>query len=71
MEGEMKKRERKLMKLIKHQQFLTLRALDIIAKGYDAGTAKDSAPAAPIKKPDMWQKVTVIEPEHLGVARKN
>ena len=56
----MKKREKKMLKLLSHQQFLTLIAMDLLAKGYES--AEDSTPAQAIPKLDIHAPIGHIEP---------
>ena len=56
----MKKREKKMLKLLSHQQFLTLIAMDLLAKGYES--AEDSIPATAIPKLDINAPIGHIEP---------
>ena len=56
----MKKRE--LMKVLKREQRLTRRALDIIIMMYEADTATDEAPTPLIPKPGVHEKIEIIKP---------
>jgi hypothetical protein len=51
------------MKLIKHQQFLTLRCLDIIKTAYDQdSTAADEGHATPHPAPSIHTGIKPVEP---------
>ena len=59
----MKKRTRRLMRLLEHQQCICLELVKVIIKAYDQdNTATDESPTGKISKPDVHKPIQHIEP---------
>jgi hypothetical protein len=56
----MKKRE--LLAMLKFQQRITMRTLDVLMRAYESESAEDSSPSSGIHKPAIHGKVEHIEP---------